>query len=111
MTKRSSPFFWALVLTTLGAAQAQPVPGRYIVEFDSDPAVATAVSARIRLTAATPQMAARRAQIQAEHAVHETAIRGIGGTVVRRYDTVLNGMAVQMPGQTSDQAMARLRAL
>jgi hypothetical protein len=111
MTKRSSPFFWALVLTTLGAAQAQPVPGRYIVEFDSDPAVATAVSARIRLAAATPQMAARRAQIQAEHAVHETAIRGIGGTVVRRYDTVLNGMAVQMPGQTSDQAMARLRAL
>jgi subtilisin family serine protease len=110
MTKRSSPFL-VFVLATLGGVHAQPVTGRYIVEFDSEPAVAGAVSAGVRLAAAAPQMAARRAQIQAQHAGQEAAIRGIGGAVVRRYDTVLNGMAVQVPGQTADQAMARLRAL
>ena len=52
-------------------------------------------------------MAARRAQIQAEHAVRQAAIQALGGAVLRRYDTVFNGMAVQI----ADQAATRLRAL
>jgi subtilisin family serine protease len=103
-------FFLTCLLSAL-AAEAQAVPGRYIVEFDSEPAVASAASAGGRLAEAAPLMAARRAQIQAEHAVHEAAIRGIGGIVIRRYDTILNAVAVQVPGQSADQAMVSLRAL
>ena len=110
MTKHSSPVVLAFLLISLGAAQAQPAAGRYIVEFDTDPAVVNAISG-VRLADAAPRMAARRAQIQAEHVAQEAAIRGLGGVVIRRYDTVLNGMAIQIPGQTSDQAMAGLRAL
>jgi minor extracellular serine protease Vpr len=91
----------------LGVTQAQPLPGRYVVEFDSEPAISAAITARGRLADATAQMAARRSQIRAEHAIREVAIRGIGGTVSRRYDTVLNGMAVQIP----DGDVGRLRAL
>src|ERR1051326_3206365 len=83
---------WSLVAWSVGA---QPVPGRYIVEFDSEPAMAAA------------SIAARRPQLRAEHLVHEAAIRALGGNVLRRYDTAFNGMAVQI----SDQRAAQLRAL
>jgi hypothetical protein len=50
-------------------------------------------------------MAARRAQIQAEHVAQEAVIRAQGGAVLRRYETVFNGTAVQI----ADQAAPRLR--
>src|SRR6516225_2964980 len=97
----SASFFLAV------PAQAQAVPGRYIVEFDTEPAITAATAPRARLADAAPLMAARRAQIQAEHAVRQAAIQALGGAVLRRYDTVFNGMAVQI----ADQAATRLRAL
>ncbi|MBV8841419.1 MAG: S8 family serine peptidase [Bryobacterales bacterium] len=109
MTKHvSSLFLLSMLAIVAGGLRAQPIPGRYIVEFDSDPSiVSVAASPRVRLADSAPQMAARRAQIQAEHAVQAAAIGGIGGTVLRRYDTVLNGMTVQI----ADQNVAQLRAL
>ena len=107
MKTRISLFFLpasALLLCSL--ARAQPIPGRYIVEFDSEAAVAAATSAGVRLADAAPRMAARRTQLQAEHATHEAAIRSLGGTVTRRFDTALNGMAVQIPAQRVDQLRA-----
>ena len=94
MKSYNSAFFCVLVLLMTGFGHGQVLPGRYIVEFDSEPAVAAA-----------PQMAARRSQIRAEHDVHEAAIRRLGGNVTRRYDTVLNGMAVQIA--EADAALLR----
>jgi len=89
------------------AALAQAVPGRYIVEFDAEPAVASAIAARARLADSAPQMAARRAQILAAQDLQQAAIQALGGAVLRRYHTVFNGMAVQI----ADFAAPRLRAL
>jgi minor extracellular serine protease Vpr len=106
-------FFLFLACSTLPVFQlaAQPIPGRYIVEFQTEPAASVAAQARIRLSdVAGPgaaQVAARRAQIQAEHAAVEPAIRALGGTVTRRYDTVFNGMSVSI----NDSAAGLLRSL
>ncbi|HXP83207.1 MAG TPA: S8 family serine peptidase [Bryobacteraceae bacterium] len=90
---------------------AQPIPGRYIVEFQTEPAANIAAQAGVSLAGATGpaagQVAARRAQIQAEHAAVEPAIRALGGTVTRHYDTVFNGVAVSI----DDRAAAQLRQL
>jgi minor extracellular serine protease Vpr len=93
---------------------AQAIPGRYIVEFQTEPAATLAApdrlnpgTARVSLAAAAGPMAARRAQIQAEHAAVEPAIRALGGTVTRHYDTVFNGMAVSI----DDRAAAQLGQL
>jgi hypothetical protein len=103
MTKRVSPLLIVLALLAFNSAlQAQPIPGQFIVEFDSEPAVAIAASGKQRLADLRPQLAARRRQIQAEHAVHEAAIQRIGGTIVRRYDMVFNGVAVQIGAQNVD---------
>lgn len=88
-------------------AAAQTIPGRYIVEFNADPAVAVAIAARVRAVDVRPQMAARRTQILATHAPIEAAVRGLGGIVTRHFDTLLNGMVVQISDQTAD----RLRTL
>ncbi len=89
----------ALALLFFSAARAQVLPGRDIVEFDGDPAI-SAHPDRARI-------AAPGLQIETGHAAMETAIRALSGTVVRRYDTVFNGMAVQMP----DRSAALLRGL
>ena len=95
------PILLFLALASLVAAQA--VPGRYIVEFQAEPAAATA--ARTRLGAASGEVRARRGQILNEHRQAETAIRGLGGTITHHYTTVLNGMAVTM----NEGAVAQLR--
>jgi minor extracellular serine protease Vpr len=86
---------------------AQPISGRYIVEFQTEPAASIAAQARVNLAAAAGPVGARRSQIQAEHAAIEPAIRALGGTVTRHFDTVFNGMAVNI----DDRAAAQLRGL
>ena len=110
MRERNSSLSIALLAASAASflaasARAQAVAGRYIVEFDSEPAVTAAPGGRLAQAAA--RIAARRAQIQAEHVAQEAAIRTLGGGVLRRYDTVFNGMAVQI----ADQSAPRLRAL
>ena len=99
-------FFLFVAYAALPVVQlaAQPIPGRYIVEFQTEPAASIAAQARVRFSdLAAPgagQVTARRAQIQAEHAALEPAIRALGGTVTRHYDTVFNGMAVFSSSQS-----------
>lgn len=57
--------------------------------------------------AAGPSGATRRAQIRAEHLPVEGRVRALGGSVIYHYDTVVNGMAVQVP----DAMAANLRAM
>src|SRR5437879_988972 len=88
-------------------AIAQPIPGRYIVEFDSEPAVAVSVASRARFAASDQSVVARKAQIRAEHDAVEQTIRGLGGVVRMRFDTLLNGMAVEL----TEAGAARLRQM
>ena len=99
--------FLTATVTVSFLASAQPIPGRYIVEFQTEPAASLAAQARVRLADVAGPASARRAQIQAEHAALEPAIRALGGTVTRHYDTVFNGMAVNI----DDRAAAQLRQL
>lgn len=102
----------AAFLVLQGAAQ--PIPGRYIVELQTEPAAALAGQAGVSVaTAGIPGspaaglVSARRAQILIEHAAVEPAIRALGGTVTRHYDTLLNAMAVSI----DDRAAAQLQQL
>ena len=106
-------FFLFVAFAALPVVQlaAQPIPGRYIVEFQTEPAASIAAQARVRFSdLAAPgagQVTARRAQIQTEHAAVEPAIRAMGGTVTRHYDTVFNGVSVSI----DDRAAGQLRQL
>ena len=84
-------------------ANAQIVPGHYIVELNTEPVSVTAASRNVRFSNA--ELQARRAQIQAEHDAAEAAVRNLGGTVTHHYDTLVNAMAVSM----TDLAAGRLR--
>src|SRR5579871_5441542 len=90
------------IATSLGLA-AQAIPGRYLVELQTEPAAAVAAAKRSRYNPADPDVVARRARLQAEHTLAEGNIRNLGGTVTRHYDTIFNGMAVDMPDQTADR--------
>jgi minor extracellular serine protease Vpr len=115
-------FIKLLVLAPIAVAAAQGVSGRYIVEFQTEPAVRVAVAkaekpgavsgatsgaAPVRYSPADPDVIARRAQIRAEHTAVEQAIAGLGGLVVGRYDTAFNGLAVSLP-EASAQKLAQL---
>lgn len=97
----------SLLLVASVALAAQGVPGHYIVEFQTEPEATVAAAKKMRLSMADRDVLARRAQIRAEHARSEDAIRGLGGAVSHHYTTVLNGMAVQIP----DSAVAQMRVL
>lgn len=45
------------------ALAAQPIPGRYIVELQTPPAVSVSVAKRVRYTAADSDVAAHRTRI------------------------------------------------
>src|SRR5258706_12411946 len=92
---------------TSAFAAAQVIPGRYIVEFDSDPAVAVSAAARTRFRAADQSVTDRKAQIRAEHDAAEISIRGLGGRVRQRFDTLINGMSVDL----TEEGAARLRQM
>lgn len=108
-----------LCLAPVAIACAQAVPGRYIVEFQTDPAVRVAVAKadansganrdakNVRYSPSDPDVIARRAQIRSEHAAAEPAIAGLGGLVTARYDTAFNGLAVSLPAAVAPQ-LARL---
>ncbi len=94
-----------IFLFILGAAGlvAQPIPGHYIVEMDSEPAIAVATASKSRLSEGDPAIIARRARIRAEHGALTVSVRALGGSVTHEYDTVLNGLAIQIPDSTADR--------
>jgi minor extracellular serine protease Vpr len=108
-----------LVLAPVAIACAQAVPGRYIVEFQTGPAVRVAVAKaaetsagkpgakpgekHVRYSPSDPDVIARRARIRAEQAAVEPAIAGLGGVVLGRYDTAFNGLAVSLPVASAAQ--------
>jgi minor extracellular serine protease Vpr len=105
---------FAILFFCIGAlVYAQPIPGRYIVEFQDAPAAAVSAAARTRFSTADPAIAARRAQIRAEHDLAEQAIRPLGGAVRARYDTVFNGLAVDIDaaGASRLRQMPNVRAV
>jgi len=67
-----------LFIFAAALAIAQPIPGRYIVEFNSEPAVAVSVAARARFQAADQSVTARKAQIRAEQDAAELSINALG---------------------------------
>src|SRR5262245_37687491 len=85
---------------------AQSTTSRYIVEFKTAPAVAAAAAGRASLRAGSetlapqalsPQaLAAARAQVASEHSQMEQALRSVGATIYKRFDTAFNGMAVEL---------------
>ncbi|HLX43343.1 MAG TPA: S8 family serine peptidase [Bryobacteraceae bacterium] len=83
-------------LLATGIVSAQAVPGRYIVQFSTEPAAKIAAAKHARYSASDVDVIARRSQIRAEHAAIESQIQAAGGAVVARYDTVFNGLAVQI---------------
>jgi hypothetical protein len=98
--------FLILAVSSVFPAFGQVIPGRYIVEFNSEPAAAllTQRSAAARLRPGNePLAAARRAQIQAEHAAFEPTILALGGRVTHRFDTLINGLGVAMTPQAAAQ--------
>jgi minor extracellular serine protease Vpr len=86
---------------------AQRIPGSYIVEFKTEPAAALTAAKGMRYSTADPDVRARRAQIQTEHQGLEARIQVLGGRVTHHYDTLINGMAVQL----TDQAAATVRQM
>jgi minor extracellular serine protease Vpr len=82
---------------------AQIIPGRYLVELNTEPAAVTAAARNGRL--GTEELRARNSQIQAERDAAEAAIQSLGGGVTHRFDRLVNGMAVTM----TEQAAAQLR--
>jgi minor extracellular serine protease Vpr len=99
-------WFFVLFLSVVGLA-AQAIPGRYIVELQTPPAVSVSVAKRARYSAADLDVAAHRARIQAEHAQVEASIRALGGGVTDHYDTLVNAMAVNL----IEQAAVQLRQM
>jgi minor extracellular serine protease Vpr len=95
-----------LVVSAVGLA-AQAIPGRYIVELQSAPAVSVSMAKGARYAAADLDVVAHRARIRAEHARAEASIRGLGGAVTHRYDTLINAVAADL----TEQAAAQLRQM
>src|ERR1051325_3842342 len=108
--------FLTLAVSVGFPAMAQIIPGRYIVEYNTDPAAAL-LSTRTggaRLQPRNePLMAARRAQIQAEHAQFEQNVQALGARVTHRFDTLINGLGVAMTPQAAAQVsqMANVRGV
>lgn len=97
-----------LILFSLAAIGfGQAIPGRYIVEFRTEPATAISASTRSRYSVADPGVIARRSQLRAEQDTAEQSIRSFGGRVRQHFDTVLNGVSVEV----SDSEANRLRQL
>src|SRR5258708_7201327 len=97
-----------LFLAIAVAAAAQAIPGRYIVEFTTEPA-AELMTAGGRVAPGNEPLAIalRRLQIATEHFSMEARVNELGGRVTHHYDTLINGMAVTIP----DAAVAELRQM
>src|SRR6266446_2293743 len=96
-----------LLLALAAGLAAQTIPGRYIVELQTAPAVSVSMAKGARYTAEDLDVVAHRARIRAEHAQVETSIRSLGGTVTHRYDTLINAVAATL----TEQAAAQLRQM
>ena len=94
-------------LVPIGIVCAQVIPGRYIVQFQTGPAAQVAAAKRVHYSAADADVIARRAQIRAEQDAAEPQIQAAGGKIVARYDTVFNGMTVEI----ADSSAPLLRSI
>ena len=94
-------------LTFAAFAAAQRIPGRYIVQFKTEPAAAVTASKRTHYTASDSDVQARHALLNREHQAMEARIQVLGGQVTHHYTTLINAMAVTL----SNQAAANLRQL
>jgi minor extracellular serine protease Vpr len=92
-----------LLITSAFVINAQPIPGRYIVELQTPPAASVSSAKGAPYSALDLEVAARRTRIQAEHALVEGNIRTLGGTVTNHYDTLINGLAVIFTDQAAEQ--------
>jgi minor extracellular serine protease Vpr len=75
---------------------AQVIPNHYIVEFSTQPGAAVAIANHQGLSAAAREVSVRRTEVAVEQATAEASIAQMGGTVHRRYNTLLNAMAVEI---------------
>jgi len=82
---------------------AQVIPGRYLVELNTEPVAVTTAARTGRLGA--QELRARGSQIQDERVAAQAAIQTLGGTITHRFETLVNAMAVTM----TEQAAAQLR--
>jgi minor extracellular serine protease Vpr len=94
-------------LTFAAFAAAQRIPGRYIVQFKTEPAAAVTASKRMHYTASDSDVQARHAQLNREHQAMEAKIQVLGGQVTHHYTTLINAMAVTL----SNQAAANVRQM
>jgi subtilisin family serine protease len=92
-----------LFVAWLGVSFAQAIPGRYIIEFQTEPAAALSAARKTPFSAADETVRVRRTQIRAEHDAMEQAVRSLGGAVRNRFDTVFNGMAVDIDEAGAEQ--------
>lgn len=86
---------------------AQPVPGQYIIQLQTDPAARISAAKHVRFSATDPDVIARKTAIRGEQAPIEAAVGAAGGRVLAHYDTLMNGMSVSIP----DSLAPQLRAL
>jgi minor extracellular serine protease Vpr len=90
-------------LGPIGMVCAQAVPGRYIVEFQTEPAARVAAAKHAHYSASDAGVMARRAQIRAEQTAAEPRIQAAGGAVAAHYDTVFNGVVVEIADSSAGQ--------
>jgi len=93
----------ALLFASAVLVLAQPIPGRYIVVLNGDPAASVSIRKHTRYSAADRDVVQRKSQIQAEHAAMETSIRRLGGSVSHHFDTLLNAVGATMSEDTARQ--------
>jgi minor extracellular serine protease Vpr len=97
----------AFFLTFAAFAAAQRIPGRYIVQFKTEPAAAVTAAKRTHYTASDSDVAARHVQLNREHQAMEAKIQVLGGQVTHHYTTLINAMAVTL----TNQAAANVRQM
>jgi minor extracellular serine protease Vpr len=93
----------ALFLLSAAWLAAQVIPNRYIVEFETEPASRVSIAKRARFSALDKDVQTRRAQILAEHRLAERTVNGLGGTVARHYDTLVNALAVTLSASAAER--------
>ncbi len=96
----------ALVLalaSVLAFGQPQAIPNRYIVEFDAAPALEGFRAGRHRVAAA--EFAAARTRVRNGQRTAIRAMQGKGGRLLHQYDSILNGVAVEISDARAAELM------
>lgn len=94
-----------LLLLIAFAAWGQSIPGSYIVEFEGEPAIETAIRARKRVADMDRELTAKRTEVRAKAGSMRRNIEGRGGRIERSFDTLLSGAAVTGLSEAQAQAL------